>query len=109
MMPKTEEKTKNICEGHTKILVCATCKLNILKNPPEAAKVATSVKVFNVGKKKRKHVSLVKILRYNFFQLCRHHHIKGRRNIQSKNLDDGNNNIFFLSEGLAVWAEQKPV
>ena len=26
-----------------------------------------------------------------------------RRNIQTKNLDDGNDNIFFLSEGLAVW------
>ena len=35
-------------------------------------------------------------------QRGRHHHIKGRRNIWSKNLDDGNNNIFFLSVALAV-------
>jgi hypothetical protein len=31
-------------------LVCATCTLDILKNPPEAANVATSVKFFNVEK-----------------------------------------------------------
>ena len=47
---KVEEKTKYICEGHTKILVCSTCRLNIFLNPPEAAKVATSVKFFNVEK-----------------------------------------------------------
>jgi len=33
-------------------LVCTTCRLNIFLNPPEAAKVATSVKFFNVGKNK---------------------------------------------------------
>ena len=47
---KVEEKTYNIGEGHTKILVCTTCRRNIFKNPLEAAKVSTSVKVFNVGK-----------------------------------------------------------
>ena len=47
---KVEEQTLNICEGHTKILVCITCGLNVLKNPPEAAKVATSVKFLNVEK-----------------------------------------------------------
>ena len=47
---KIEEKTTNICEGHTKILVCTTCGLNISKNSPEASKVATSVKFFNVEK-----------------------------------------------------------
>ena len=33
-----------------KILVCTTCVLNVLKYPPEAAKVATLVKFFNVEK-----------------------------------------------------------
>ena len=47
---KVEEKTYNIGEGHTKILVCTTCRLNIFWNPPEAANVATSVKFFNVEK-----------------------------------------------------------
>ena len=108
MMLKVEEKTLNICEGHTKILVCTTSGLNVLKNPPEAAKVATLVKFFNV--KKPRHVSLIKILRYNFFQMClthmstakcvlqrvRYHHIKGRRNIWYKNIDNENNNIFFV-------------
>ena len=47
---KLRRKQKNICEGHTKILVCTTCGLNIFKNPPEAAKVATLVNFFNVGK-----------------------------------------------------------
>jgi hypothetical protein len=31
-------------------LVCITCGLNVLKNPQEAVKVATSEKFFNVGK-----------------------------------------------------------
>ena len=31
-------------------MVCTTCGLKIWKNPPEAAKVVTSVKFFNVGK-----------------------------------------------------------
>ena len=47
---KVEKKTKNIHEGHTKFLVCTACRLNILKYPPEAAKVATSVKFLNFGK-----------------------------------------------------------
>ena len=33
-----------------KILVCNTCELNVLENQPEAAKVATLVKFFNVEK-----------------------------------------------------------
>ena len=33
-----------------RILVCTTCGLNIFKNPPEAVKVATWVKFFNVEK-----------------------------------------------------------
>ena len=33
-----------------KILVWTTCVLNILENPPEAAKDATLVKIFYVGK-----------------------------------------------------------
>ena len=37
-------------QGHTKILVCTTCGLNIFLNPPKAVKVATLVKVFNVEK-----------------------------------------------------------
>ena len=51
-----------------KILVYTTCGLNISKTPPEAAKVATLIKFFNV--EKPMHVSLIKILRSNFFQLC---------------------------------------
>ena len=39
-----------MCEDHTKILVFITCGLNVYKYPPEAAKVATSVKFFNVEK-----------------------------------------------------------
>ena len=31
-------------------MICTTCGLKILKNPPEAAKVATLVKFFNVEK-----------------------------------------------------------
>ena len=49
---KVEEETLNIRDGHTKILVCTTCGLNIFKNPPEAVKVATLVKFFNVEKTK---------------------------------------------------------
>ena len=45
-----EEKTANIFEGHTRILVCTTCELDIFLNPPQAAKVATLVKFFNVEK-----------------------------------------------------------
>ena len=49
-----KEKTKNACDGQTKILVCKTYVYakykKIKKNPPEAAKVATSVKFFKVGK-----------------------------------------------------------
>ena len=48
-----------------KILVCTTWWLNISKNLPEAAQVATLVKFFNV--KKPRHVFLIKILRYIFF------------------------------------------
>ena len=33
-----------------KIFICRTYKLDIKKNPPEEAKVATSVKFFNVKK-----------------------------------------------------------
>ena len=60
-------------------------------------------------------------LRYNIFQLClplmstsvfpsarRHHHIIGRRNIWSTNLDD-RNNIFFYCRFGCLEAEQKPV
>ena len=47
---KIEEKTKNICEGHTKILVCTTYRVIIWKIPPEAAKVSTLVKFFSVEK-----------------------------------------------------------
>ena len=65
MMLKSGGENLNICEGHTKILVCITCVLNVLRSPPEAAKVATSVKFFNV--EKPRHVSLIKIFRYNFF------------------------------------------
>ena len=55
---------------------------------------------------------------YTFCPICllpfvlqrgRHHHIKGRRNIGSKNLDDGNNNIFFVWRFGCLEAEQKPV
>jgi hypothetical protein len=49
-MLKSGGENLNIHEGHTKILVCITCGLNVFKNPPEAAKVATSVKFFNVEK-----------------------------------------------------------
>ena len=45
-----KEKTKNICEGHMKILIITTYRLDSKKNPPEAAKVPTSVKLFNVEK-----------------------------------------------------------
>ena len=47
---KIEEKTKNICEGYTKIWVCTTYRVNIWKISPEAAKVSTLVKFFNVEK-----------------------------------------------------------
>ena len=50
MVLKSEKKTLNILEGHTKITVCTTCRLTVLSNPPEVAKVATSVKFLNVGK-----------------------------------------------------------
>ena len=38
-----EEETKNICEGHTKILVCTTCGLRILKTSQELWKAALRV------------------------------------------------------------------
>jgi hypothetical protein len=47
---KVEQKTQNFFGGHTKILICITCGLNISKNPPEAAKVVTLVNFFNVEK-----------------------------------------------------------
>ena len=65
------------------------------------------VKRFNI-EKKLSHVSLINILRYNFFtsvyQLClplcvlkrgRHYHIKGKRNVWSKNFGDRNTNYVF--------------
>ena len=42
--------------------------LNVLKNPPEAAKVATLENSSML--KKPRHVFLIKILIYNFGQLC---------------------------------------
>ena len=45
-----QEKTKNIHEGHTKILVCTTYKVNIWNIPPETAKVSTLIKFFDVEK-----------------------------------------------------------
>ena len=68
---KVEEKTKNICEGHTKILVYTTCGLNVFKNPPESPKVATSVNFFNVEKTLAcfPHQDF----EMHFFQLCLTH------------------------------------
>ena len=50
VVEKLMRKPNKIHEGHTKILVCITCGINVLKNPPEAAKIATLVNFFNVGK-----------------------------------------------------------
>ena len=47
---KIEEKTKKSCEVYTKILICTTYRVNIWKIPPEAAKVSTLIKFFNVEK-----------------------------------------------------------
>ena len=47
---KIEEITKNICRGHTKILVCTTYRVIIWKILSEATNVSTLVKFFSVGK-----------------------------------------------------------
>ena len=47
---KIKEKTKNIREGHTKILVCTTYRVNFRNISPEAAKVSTLTKFFYVEK-----------------------------------------------------------
>ena len=44
------EKLRRKPKIFVKILVCTTCGLNILKNPPEAVKVATLVNFFNAEK-----------------------------------------------------------
>ena len=95
-------------------MVCSTCRITIFLNPPESAKV--------VYKTLKKSCNFVKILQcwknlgmfplsrfcdiifFNYVYLClppcvlqrgRHHQMKGRRNIRSKNLDEANINIFF--------------
>ena len=50
MLKSWKENLKKIVKGHTKNIVCTACGVNILKNQPEAAKVATLVKFFNVEK-----------------------------------------------------------
>ena len=73
--------------------------------------------------KKPRHGSLIKILRYNFFQLCLNSYVylsvsfsavdiiisKEEEKNQSKNLDDGNNKYFFGWRAGCLEDEQKPV
>ena len=37
-------QSKNVSDSHTMILLCTSCWLNLKKNPPDAAKVATLIK-----------------------------------------------------------------
>ena len=111
---KVDEETWNICEVHTKILVCITCGLNVLKNPPEAAKVATLVNFFNVEKTYAcfPHQDF----EIQFFQLCLTHmstavcpsvrytssYQKKKKYLVQKSWW-WKRQYIFLSEGLAVW------
>ena len=109
---EVEVKTKSICEVHTKILVCTTWRINISK------KSTRSSEVWNFGKNFQcwKHLGMFPSSRFwdtivfnSVEHLClppcvlqgkRHRNIKRRRNIWSKNHDDGKENIFFC---LKVW------
>ena len=93
-----------------KILIRRTYKLGINKNPPEEAKVAPSIKFFNVKKNQAcySHQDFEIQFCSNLFHttsVCpsqggRHSHTKGQRHIQTKNLDDCRKNFLFC---LKVW------
>ena len=114
---KTEEKTKNICEGHTNIFIWRQCIVNIKQIPPEAFKVSTLIKLFDVEKSLACYV--FKIWRSN---CCNHnftyiaasvcpqqgsqYQIQGQSNFQPFNLENRYENFLFwlrvwLSGGLA--------
>ena len=105
------EKTKNICEGHAKILVCTTKRLNILKFYRKHSKL--KIHLTSSILEKPRHITFFKILRLNF----PNHHFARKaaflcpsarkilsnprpNNVQPENLEDPNKNFLFW---LRVW------